>query len=220
MARAPARHGRGRPPRAAEKDPSGLPVRRSEISFLDGDRALQARVAEAAKLWTAPGLANLRFVFRQDTNNTPVRISFRQSGSWSVLGKGCLTITDLAQPTMNFGWLHSGSSDDEVRSVVLHEFGHALGLIHEHQVPEGGIKWNKAKVYEDLSGPPNNWEPDVIDRNMFEPFSAGDTNFTRMDPHSIMMYPFPAKWTLDGFSTGINQQLSAADKQFIHAQYP
>jgi len=28
--------------------------------------------------------------------------------------------------------------------TVLHEFGHALGLIHEHQNPaSGGFKWNR-----------------------------------------------------------------------------
>ncbi|WP_437321271.1 matrixin family metalloprotease [Sorangium sp. So ce385] len=41
---------------------------------------------------------------------------------------------------MNFGWLTLESTQADVESVVLHEFGHALGLIHEHQHPENGIK--------------------------------------------------------------------------------
>ncbi len=33
------------------------------------------------------------------------------------------------------------------RSTVLHEFGHSLGLIHEHQSPfKGGFEWNKDEV--------------------------------------------------------------------------
>jgi len=33
------------------------------------------------------------------------------------------------------------------RPTVLHEFGHALGLIHEHQSPfKGGFEWNKDEV--------------------------------------------------------------------------
>ena len=33
------------------------------------------------------------------------------------------------------------------RSTVLHEFGHSLGLIHEHQSPfKGGFEWNKEEV--------------------------------------------------------------------------
>ena len=33
------------------------------------------------------------------------------------------------------------------RPTVLHEFGHALGLIHEHQSPfKGGFEWNREEV--------------------------------------------------------------------------
>ena len=40
---------------------------------------------------------------------------------------------------------------------VLHEFGHVLGMQHEHGNPESTIKWNKQAVYDDMGGPPNNW---------------------------------------------------------------
>ena len=33
------------------------------------------------------------------------------------------------------------------RPTVLHEFGHSLGLIHEHQSPfKGGFEWNREEV--------------------------------------------------------------------------
>lgn len=191
-----------------------------EISFLDGEASIQDRVIEAARQWTAPGLANLRFVFRRDTNDTPIRISFQHRGSWSLLGRDCLSEKDRKKATMNFGWLSEDSTEEELRGVVLHEFGHALGLVHEHQSPAGGIRWNREVVYADLSGPPNNWDKETIDFNMFEPYSRRESNFTEMDPASIMMYPFPPEWTLDGFSTGENTKLSDMDKRFIHRQYP
>jgi serralysin len=190
------------------------------VSFLDGDPGLRAKVRQAAQQWTVPGkTANLRLSFPQGTTKTLIRISFRFSGSWSVLGTTCKQVP-ANQPTMNFGWLTPSSTDTEIQEVVLHEFGHALGLIHEHQNPAGGIKWNKPAVYKDLSGPPNNWDKPTIDSNMFRPYSARETNFTKLDPSSIMMYSFPASWTLNGFSTRPNTKLSPTDVAFIRRQYP
>lgn len=189
------------------------------ISFLDGDPSVQQKVRNAALAWTAPQLARLTFEFPKNITKTLIRISFRYAGSWSVIGTTCKQITDMTQPTMNFGWLTPNSSDEDVRSVVLHEFGHALGLIHEHQSPAGGIQWNRDAVIRELSGPPNNWKLDVIEHNMFEAYAAKETNFTKLDPQSIMMYPIPSNWTKDGFSVGLNSDLSPTDTEFIHEQY-
>jgi len=188
------------------------------VSFLDGDPGVQAKIKEVALTWTKPGMANLTLDFRKATP-TLIRISFKQPGSWSVIGTTCRQITDQTKPTMNYGWLTPASSAEEIRRVVLHEFGHALGLIHEHQNPGGKIKWNRDAVIRDLSGPPNNWPLDVIEHNMFEPYSKSETNYSKLDAQSIMMYPIPKTWTSDGFSVGLNSDLSATDKSFVHQEY-
>jgi serralysin len=190
------------------------------VRFLEGDPDLQARVQAVAQEWTAPGMANLTLDFR-DTGPTDIRIAFKQgNGSWSYLGTVCRQITPESKPTMNYGWLTPDSPDDEVRRVVLHEFGHALGLIHEHQNPKGGIKWNKDAVKHDLSGPPNNWSDATIENNMFKFYPETDLIPTDVDPLSIMMYPIPEAWTMDGFSAGLNGELSEVDKGLIRSVYP
>ncbi|OWU69461.1 matrixin family metalloprotease [Phaeobacter sp. 22II1-1F12B] len=189
------------------------------VHFLEGSAALQKRVKTAAEEWVGSGMANLSFRWVNDVN-ADIRISFVQGdGSWSYLGTVCKQIPS-PDATMNYGWLTDSSSDDEVRSVVLHEFGHALGLIHEHQNPSGGIQWNEAAVVADLSGPPNNWDLATIKRNVLDKYAPGVVSGTDVDSNSIMMYPIPASWTDGTFSAGNNDVLSSQDKAFIKNAYP
>jgi len=63
-----------------------------------------------------------------------VRISFcADHSSWSALGRDALNTGyfPLHQLTMNFGWVRDDSDPVEGRAVVLHEFGHALGCVHD-----------------------------------------------------------------------------------------
>jgi Astacin (Peptidase family M12A). len=187
------------------------------VSFMGGTPALQTRVKNVALGWTQVCGVSFHFLPPGPTN---VRIAFKPGdGSWSYIGTVCQQIAPN-QPTMNYGWLTAASTDDEVKRVVLHEFGHAIGLIHEHQNPKGGIKWNRPAVIKDLSGPPNKWDLAIIKSNIFDHYPTSKVMATRVDKSSIMMYPIPAAWTLDGFSTGLNGSLSATDKKLAKMAYP
>jgi serralysin len=186
------------------------------IRFLEGDPDLCARVKQAAAGWL--DYANLRFVWTQAPPDD-VRISFSTGGSWSLIGKDAAD-APAGAATMNFGWLTTTTDATEVRRVVLHEFGHALGCIHEHQSPAGGIHWNKDAVYAYYMGDPNKWTKEDVDRNIFQPYSEDLTVHTEMDPSSIMMYPIDPSFTTDGFSVGWNTQLSPTDISFIREMYP
>jgi serralysin len=187
-------------------------------AFLDGDPRLHKRVEAIAQTWFAH--AKLTLYFGAAVSRADIRISFSEPGvSWSCIGTDCHLIP-AGQATMNYGWLTPDSAPDEVSRVVLHEFGHALGCIHEHQNPAGGILWNKATVYEYYSRPPNSWSRAEVDRNIFDAYAADLTVQTQVDPASIMMYPIPKGFTLDGFEVGWNTQLSPVDKGFIRQMYP
>jgi len=187
-----------------------------KVSFLDGEQSVRDRVQAIAKEWE--NYANLSLDFG-DHSDAEIRISFLMSGSWSYLGVDANGIPD-SEPTMNYGWLTPDTEETEYRRVVLHEFGHALGAIHEHQNPAGGIPWDKEAVYERYTGPPNNWSRDQVDQNLFRRYEADITQFTEFDPDSIMLYAIANDLTEGDWEVGWNTELSESDKQFMAQMYP
>ncbi|MFK7993968.1 MAG: DVUA0089 family protein [Granulosicoccus sp.] len=181
------------------------------IRFLDGTDDQKSMVREFAPQWTEH--ANLVFKFTDDPTAV-VRITFDENdGAWSYVGTDNLNIP-LHAATMNLGWQDEG--------VILHEFGHMIGLSHEHQNPDGGIQWNESKVISDLAGAPNFWSEDQVRHNVLNKYSADQVHGTEFDPKSVMLYAFPAEWTTNGVSTSANEKISDLDKAFVKAEkmYP
>ena len=189
------------------------------IRFLDGDPAVHAKVSATAQEWMK--YSNISFEFGSDPD-AEIRISFLKSGHWSALGTDALVESYFpkGEPTMNFEGFSPTTPDEEYQRVVLHEFGHALGCIHEHTSPAGGIRWLKDVVYSDLGRDPNHWDRPTVDLNMFATYAEEQTNFSAFDRESIMLYSFPPTWTEDGVSSPWNSRLSSTDKAFIASQYP
>lgn len=174
------------------------------VRFMGGSGSERALAREQAGWWTAH--ANLTFDFN-DAPNAEIRISFDSNdGAWSYVGTDARHIP-LDEATMNLGFTDGGTS--------AHEFGHAIGLAHEHQNPAGGIQWNEAVVLRELARSPNFWDEATTRHNVLRKYSMDQVNGTTFDPDSIMLYFFPAEWTLNGIATSANDVLSAMDKQFI-----
>lgn len=187
-----------------------------KVRFIDGLDEVHQRVVPFARLWEPH--ANLSLAFG-DHDDADIRISFAHQGSWSYLGTDASGIrADL--PTMNYGWLTPELADEEYERVVVHEFGHALGVIHEHQNPAGGIPWDTEKVYAYYGGPPNNWSREQVDINVLGRYARDVTQFSAFDRQSIMLYPVPNELTVGDFEVGLNSTMSGTDREFIAGIYP
>lgn len=181
------------------------------VRFLGGTEQQKAIAREQAGWWE--NHANLTFEFN-DARDADIRIAFdRNDGAWSYIGTDATNIP-RNQPTMNLGFQDGGTS--------AHEFGHAIGLAHEHQNPAGGIEWNEEVVIRDLAGPPNFWDEATVRHNVLRKYSMDQVMGTEFDPHSIMLYFFPDSWVKNGQGTNANEVLSELDKAFIASEdaYP
>jgi hypothetical protein len=156
-------------------------------------------------------LVSLKFQFVDTNQDADVRIGFdRNNGAWSLLGTDAKN-EDKDKPTMNLGWFDV--------STVIHEFGHVLGMIHEHQNPRGqSIDWNEKKVYE-WAETTQGWDKETTKRNIMDKYDINSINGSSFDPLSIMLYFFPPDLTNNNKGTYQNLRLSGLDMEFINKNY-
>jgi hypothetical protein len=138
-------------PEAFRSDNSKLKLWKNGITlrilFIGGSQLLRARVEKAAQEWTR--FANVRFQVSNATD-AEIRVGFEtNSGDWSFLGTDALAVP-AQQPTMNLD-VNDHTVPTELNQQVLRLFGHALGLINEHQNPNANIPWDRDKAYSFFS---------------------------------------------------------------------
>lgn len=184
------------------------------VKFLSGSVQLQNKIKQIVKEWEKH--ANVTFSF-VSTGNSNIRINLDSKGGHNSLIGTLSNSVGQDKKTMNFDT--TDFTDEATKRIVLHEFGHVLGLLHEHYSPLAGISWNKEIVYEELSKT-NGWDTTTVNENIFKQYALSYTNGTLYDQNSIMHYPIKPNWTRNHYSVGWNDSLSRGDKKLICALYP
>lgn len=156
-------------------------------------------------------LVNLDIEFVKEPSQANVRISFDPNGgAWSLVGTDHLH--QKTGPTMNLGWFDV--------PTTIHEFGHMLGMIHEHQNPKGEkIHWDDAKVFAWASRT-QGWSEEITEQNIINKYNRNSINGSNFDPLSIMLYFFPAELTTNNIGTKQNLRMSGLDAMWISKMYP
>ena len=158
---------------------------------------------------------NLHFKFIK-SNDGDIRIAGDNIGlgSWSVFGTDAHQC-DRSEPTMAIDFTNP---DETARADVLHEFGHALGLLHEHQHPARSLDIDEQATYEHFAS--KNFTSDEVDRQILGQFDPAEVKTSEYDKDSIMHYPFAASLFNGGDEISFPTELSGGDKKFMKSLYP
>ncbi|KAJ5135707.1 uncharacterized protein N7515_004985 [Penicillium bovifimosum] len=191
------------------------------VCFLNGGEYEQNTVKSLIKKYYHSIPMRLRFKFLpgRDMSSSDIRILFSDC-SKAYIGRQAESYP--GQPTM---WLNmypryptQDAARNKVQADVLHEFGHALGLVHEHKHPHCKANWNYDRLMRR-----NQWGLDTVRYNYNDDtHSAVNAKWDRAyDPYSIMHYPIARGDTQSAVrEVPENIVLSAIDKETLALLYP
>ena len=162
-------------------------------------------------------IVNLTFkhIKRDDKNPADIRIEFAwNKGCRSSYGKDSKKVPDPTKQTITYSWFDV--------STIMHEFGHALGLLHEHQNPKDDIiDWDKEKVYK-WADENYGWNRSKVDSQLLLKYgeSLYDVeNSSVFDPDSIMLYTYPPELTKNNKGSIGGPRLSPVDVEYLIKVY-
>lgn len=178
-------------------------------------------VKNAIEKWAPYVNLNFNFIDLDDNDELyegDIRIylgpNFNDVGR-SLIGTDALAAPAF-EPTM---WLGTNYTEPNYESLVIHEFGHALGLLHEHQHPDTTIPWDRETTYRLLQ---NNYglSRDAVNAAFFPLTRNTNYTYASYDRESVMHYQIPNEFTLGDWEQPRNKQLSAGDIAFARTIYP
>ena len=176
-------------------------------------------VRECAQEWEEH--TSITFKFLEDVNTQSsqgdIRISFEEAeGCKSVLGTNARNIPQH-QSTMNLP-PKALKDSERAKAYILHEFGHALGCLHEHNSPKANIPWNEESVYQHFWKEAG-WTRQGVYRDVLQTYSTDVVFSSEFDPDSIMVYDIPSTLVQDNQNLSWKGTLSETDKRSIATAY-
>jgi hypothetical protein len=185
------------------------------VAFLDGDAATQRFVLDVAKEWEQ-GL-NLTFSESKDSN-AELRVTFTGNGVWSKVGTRAGSVAN-GRPTMGLNGVTLTTDANLRRAYVLHEFGHALGALHEHQRPGVPLTWKPEIVYPYYLNT-YGWSEEQVKKEVIRPLQYQDlVKSPEFDRLSVMMYPVLKDFTKEGFVQPWNSRITDTDRSLMATFY-
>ncbi|KAL2672147.1 hypothetical protein Neosp_012845 [[Neocosmospora] mangrovei] len=186
------------------------------VCFLNGHSADKDKVKSLIEEHYNTLRMRIRFVFLEDDDPraSDIRVLFISQGvSSSCIGTDAER--HLQESTMKLNMHHNDQRGAEDRrkhrqADVLHEFGHALGMEHEHSHPECPIKWNY-RIVQGRRG----WDAQKVTHNYRKLDKTSTTIRNAYDPKSIMHYPVERGDAQGGTVIPMNTELSDGDKEFL-----
>jgi hypothetical protein len=123
---------------------------------------------------------------------------------------------------------HRKAKREDRRRTTLHEFGHALGLMHEHLHPDSGFNFREDVIVKEMKEfgwcRPDKPDEDClvkVKQHITEPATPDHAcrGAPQYDETSIMHYPIPARWLKGGKATVRNYDLSKGDLNCVQSLY-
>lgn len=231
-----------------------------KVAFSGGDSTLRKFIADKASEWCK--YANIKFDFGDPTHGkfyewsprdtaykADIRVAFNHDGYWSVLGQESITAVPPNKQSMNLDPSKWAQFGENYGGTVIHEFGHALGFMHEHEHPGAAcnseLRWLDDPGYEatmdntgtfmsDAQGrqpgllsyyvSTQKWSPLKTYSQLASFENSPVFDLGAVDTTSIMQYPMDAFLLKTGRASPCfaerNNVLSNGDKLMAKKQYP